>query len=37
MPERERTFATPTYLSPILLRVKLRRMGERYVHATNFR
>ena len=36
-PERERTFPTSTYLSPILLGVDLRRMGERYVHATNFR
>ena len=36
-PERQRTFPTPTYLSPILLGVKLRRMGERYVHATKFR
>ena len=30
-PQRQRKFVTPTYLSPILLRVKLRRMGERYV------
>ena len=36
-PERQRTFPTPTYLSPILLGVKLRRMGERYVHATKVR
>ena len=35
--ERERTFPASTYLSPILLGVKLRRMGERYVHATKFR
>ena len=35
--ERERTFATPTYLSPILLTSTPRRMGERYVHVTNFR
>ena len=36
-PERERTFPTSTYLSPILLGVEVRRMGERYVHVTNFR
>ena len=36
-PERQRTFATPTYLSPILLRVELRRMGERYVHVGKVR
>ena len=30
-PQRQRSFVTPTYLSPILLRVDLRRMGERYV------
>ena len=35
--ERERTFPTSTYLSPILLGVVVRRMGERYVHVTNFR
>ena len=35
--ERERTFPASTYLSPILLGVKLRRMGERYVHATKLR
>ena len=30
-PQRQRKFVTRTYLSPILLRVDLRRMGERYV------
>ena len=29
--QRQRSFVTRTYLSPILLRVKVRRMGERYV------
>ena len=29
--QRQRSFITRTYLSPILLRVKVRRMGERYV------
>ena len=36
-PERERTFPTPTYLSPILLGVEVRRMGERYVHVGKVR
>ena len=36
-PERERTFPTSTYLSPILLGVEVRRMGERYVHVTKLR
>ena len=35
--ERERTFPTPTYLSPILLTSAPRRMGERYVHVTKLR
>ena len=30
-PQRQRKFVTSTYLSPILLGVDLRRMGERYV------
>ena len=29
--QRQRSFVTRTYLSPILLRVKVRKMGERYV------
>ena len=36
-PERERTFPTSTYLSPILLRSTPRKMGERYVHVTKLR
>ena len=36
-PERERTFPTSTYLSPILLSFTFRRMGERYVHVTKLR
>ena len=36
-PDRERTFPTWTYFSPILLSSTLRRMGERYVHATKVR
>lgn len=35
--ERERTFPTRTYLSPILLGVNLSKMGEKYVHATKVR
>lgn len=34
-PERERTFATPTYLSPIPLRSIPRGMGERYVQVVD--
>ena len=36
-PQRQRTFPTPTYLSPILLGVELSRMRERYVHVGKVR
>ena len=36
-PERQRTFPTPTYLSPIRLSSTPRRMGERYVHVGKVR
>ena len=36
-PERQRTFPTRTYPSPILLGVELRRMGEKYVHVGKVR
>ena len=35
--QRQRTFVTRTYFSPILLRLKLRRMGEKYVHVGKVR
>ena len=35
--QRQRSFVTRTYLSPILLGVDLRRMGERYVHVGKVR
>ena len=36
-PQRERTFVAWTYLSPILLGVELRKMGEKYVHVGKVR